>query len=68
LTGYVVVQALCVNDEYTSDGDSFTLDYRPIDGDVSLPQNSFKTATFVPNGKLGIMHFIAFLSAQYNVV
>lgn len=49
---------MCVNDEYTSDGDSFTLDYRPIDGDVSLPQNSFKTATFVPNGKLGVMRII----------
>ncbi len=40
----------CVDDEYTLDGEIFSLDYRTIDGDVSLPQNSFKTADFKPQG------------------
>lgn len=29
----------------------YTLDFRIIDGDVGLPQNSFRTSDFLPHGK-----------------
>jgi len=41
----------CTEEEYTLDGELFSLDYRTIDGDVSLPDNSFKTNHFLPHGK-----------------
>lgn len=40
------IRAQCEGDEY----DLFSLDYRLITGDVSLPHNSFKTADFLPHG------------------
>ncbi|XP_068241328.1 rho GTPase-activating protein 190 isoform X21 [Palaemon carinicauda] len=45
-----VVRSVCEDDEFELDNQIFTLDYRSIDGDVSLPQNSFKTPDFVPHG------------------
>lgn len=47
----LVLQLQCVDDEYTLDGQIYSLDYRIIDGDVTLPQNSFKTTDFTPHGK-----------------
>ena len=46
----VVLQVLCVDDEYPLEGQIYSLDYRTIEGDVSLPHNSFKTQDFIPNG------------------
>ena len=43
-------QVLCVDDEYPLEGQIYSLDYRTIEGDVSLPHNSFKTQDFIPNG------------------
>ncbi|XP_045030990.1 rho GTPase-activating protein 190-like [Daphnia magna] len=37
------IRALCDEDEYEMDNQVYSLDYRIIDGDVSLPQNSFRT-------------------------
>lgn len=45
-----VVRSVCEDDEFELENQIFTLDYRSIDGDVSLPQNSFKTPDFVPHG------------------
>ena len=44
------IRALCDEDEFEMDNQLFSLDYRIIDGDVSLPQNSFRTANFTPQG------------------
>lgn len=47
-----VFQLNCVDDDqYLLDNQLYSLDYRPIDGDVTLPQNSFRTQDFVPHGK-----------------
>lgn len=44
------IRTLCDEDEYELDNQIYCLDYRIIDGDVSLPQNSFRTADFTPQG------------------
>ncbi|XP_034252394.1 rho GTPase-activating protein 190 isoform X12 [Thrips palmi] len=44
------IRTQCDDDEYEIDCQLYSLDYRIIDGDVSLPQNSFKTTDFVPHG------------------
>lgn len=44
------LQAQCDDDEYEIDCQFYSLDYRIINGDVSLPHNSFRTADFVPHG------------------
>ena len=44
-------QCQCFDDEFTMDSTVYSLDYRPIDGDVSLPQNSLCTTDFLPHGK-----------------
>ena len=45
------IRALCTeDDEFELDSQLFSLSYRIIDGDVSLPQNSFRTPTFTPQG------------------
>ena len=49
-TGFSNFQSLCIDDDYQLDGATYSLDYRPIDGDVALPQNSFTTANFLPHG------------------
>lgn len=46
----VILQAQCEDDEYEIDCQFYSLDYRIINGDVSLPHNSFRTADFVPHG------------------
>lgn len=45
-----VIRSVCEDDEFELDNQIFSLDYRSIDGDVSLPQNSFKTPEFSPHG------------------
>ncbi|XP_069168250.1 rho GTPase-activating protein 190 isoform X23 [Procambarus clarkii] len=45
-----VIRSVCEDDEFELDNQIFSLDYRSIDGDVSLPQNSFKTPEFTPHG------------------
>lgn len=47
----VIWQSVCEDDEIELDNQIFSLDYRSIDGDVSLPQNSFKTPEFTPHGQ-----------------
>jgi hypothetical protein len=47
----IVLQALCEDDEYEFECQTYGLDYRIIDGDVSLPQNSFRTSDFLPHGE-----------------
>ncbi|XP_066261136.1 rho GTPase-activating protein 190 [Euwallacea similis] len=44
------IRAQCDDDEYEIDCQFYSLDYRIISGDVSLPHNSFKTTDFVPHG------------------
>ncbi|KAL1491496.1 hypothetical protein ABEB36_012085 [Hypothenemus hampei] len=44
------IRAQCDDDEYEIDCQFYSLDYRIISGDVSLPHNSFKTTEFVPHG------------------
>ncbi|XP_074660547.1 rho GTPase-activating protein 190-like [Tubulanus polymorphus] len=40
----------CIDDEYAHGETIHSLDYRPIDGDVTLPHNSLKTDSFSPHG------------------
>ena len=47
-------QNICADDEFKLDGLCYSLDYRPIDGDVSREQNALATANFKPHGKLYI--------------
>lgn len=54
-------QVQCDEDEYELDCHLYTLDYRIIDGDVSLPENSFKGTDFLPNGE-----WILFLMIQQD--
>ncbi|XP_017768448.1 PREDICTED: rho GTPase-activating protein 190 isoform X5 [Nicrophorus vespilloides] len=44
------IREQCEDDEYKIDGQFYSLDYRIITGDVSLPHNSFRTSEFVPHG------------------
>ena len=47
---YFALQNLCSEDEYRHNNEVYSLDYRPIDGDVSLEQNALATANFKPHG------------------
>jgi hypothetical protein len=51
-------QVQCDEDEYELDCRLYTLDYKIIDGDVSLPENSFKGTDFVPNGELTLFFML----------
>ncbi|KAJ8955601.1 hypothetical protein NQ318_001431 [Aromia moschata] len=44
------IRAQCDDDEYEIECQFYSLDYRIINGDVSLPHNSFRTSDFVPHG------------------
>ena len=44
-------QNLCTDDEYRLENITYSLDYRPIDGDVSREQNALATANFKPHGE-----------------
>ncbi|XP_054279717.1 rho GTPase-activating protein 190 isoform X3 [Macrosteles quadrilineatus] len=44
------IRAQCDDDEYEIDCHLYCLEYRIIDGDVSLPQNSFQSIDFLPHG------------------
>lgn len=44
------IRAQCEDDEYEIDCQLYSLDYRIISGDVSLPHNSFRTVDFIPHG------------------
>lgn len=48
---FLLFQNLCPEDEYTVDSTTYSLDYRPVDGDVSREQNALATANFKPHGK-----------------
>lgn len=45
------VRDLCSDDEFEHHGQVFSLDYRTISGDVSLPENAFRTQDFLPHGE-----------------
>ena len=46
------VKALCNSaDEFMHQDEVFSLDYRRVSGDVSLPENAFRTQDFLPHGK-----------------
>lgn len=55
VTDHLSLQVHCDDDEYEIDCRLYSLDYRIIDGDVSLPQNSFQTSKFLPNGKCELL-------------
>ena len=40
-----------MDDEFEHEGQVFSLDYRTISGDVSLPENAFRTQDFLPHGE-----------------
>ncbi|KAH9518727.1 hypothetical protein Btru_006096 [Bulinus truncatus] len=46
------IRNLCIDDEYVVENTTYSLDYRPIDGDVSREQNALATANFRPHGCL----------------
>ena len=46
------VKSLCnSDDEFLHQDEIFSLDYRCVSGDVSLPENAFRTQDFLPHGK-----------------
>ncbi|XP_055930699.1 rho GTPase-activating protein 190-like isoform X7 [Argiope bruennichi] len=45
-----VIKAQCTDDMFEVDKVQYSLDFRIIDGDVGLPQNSFRTSDFLPHG------------------
>ena len=46
------VKSLCNSeDEFMHQDEVFSLDYRSVCGDVSLPENAFRTQDFLPHGK-----------------
>ncbi|RXG52306.1 Rho GTPase-activating protein [Armadillidium vulgare] len=57
-----VIRDNCEDDELEVDNEIFTLDYRIIDGDVSLPQNAFKTSEFVPHGLVKTVNDVFIIS------
>ncbi|XP_073999023.1 rho GTPase-activating protein 190 isoform X4 [Rhodnius prolixus] len=44
------IRSLCEDDDIEIDYHLYTLDFRVIDGDVSLPQFSFQSLDFIPHG------------------
>ena len=48
---YVSLKAICQDDEFEHQNQIFSLDYRTVSGDVSLPENAFRTQDFLPHGK-----------------
>ncbi|KAL1455174.1 hypothetical protein WDU94_009286 [Cyamophila willieti] len=44
------IRGQCDDDEYELDCQLYSLEYRIIDGDVNLPQNSFQSSDFLPHG------------------
>lgn len=48
------IRRICIDDEYTWSGMVYSLDYRPIDGDVTREQNALATANFKPHGCIGV--------------
>ena len=46
-----IFQAICQDDEFEHQNQIFSLDYRTVSGDVSLPENAFRTQDFLPHGK-----------------
>ena len=50
------VKALCnTEDEFMHQDEVFSLDYRCVSGDVSLPENAFRTQDFLPHGKVSLL-------------
>ncbi|CAL1291981.1 unnamed protein product [Larinioides sclopetarius] len=45
-----IIKAQCTDDMFEVDKVQYSLDFRIIDGDVGLPQNSFRTSDFLPHG------------------
>ena len=46
------VRSVCnSDDEFLHQDEVFSLDYRCVSGDVSLPENAFRTQDFLPHGK-----------------
>ncbi|XP_070566536.1 rho GTPase-activating protein 5-like isoform X12 [Ptychodera flava] len=43
------IRAQSVEEDYTLDGKLYSLELRPIEGDVSLPNHAFRTPQFMPN-------------------
>ena len=41
---------MAVDDEFEHQNQIFSLDYRTVSGDVSLPENAFRTQDFLPHG------------------
>ena len=59
------VKSLCNSDEeFLHQDEIFSLDYRCVSGDVSLPENAFRTQDFLPHGKtlfgFFLTHFVKF--------
>ena len=53
------VKALCNDeDEFMYQDDVFSLDYRSVSGDVSLPENAFRTQDFLPHGKTCFVYLL----------
>jgi len=57
------VKAMCGDeDEFEHEGQIFSLDYRVISGDVSLPENAFRTQDFLPHGQCSSLSLASFHS------
>ncbi|XP_050409966.1 rho GTPase-activating protein 190 isoform X3 [Patella vulgata] len=52
------IRRICSDDEYIYQNVTYSLDYRPIDGDVSLDHNALGTANFKPHGCLCVYNSV----------
>lgn len=46
----------------------YTLDFRIIEGDVGLPQNSFRTSDFLPHGQYYLPSAYVFFILIYTII
>ena len=51
---------MCNQDSFQYRNSVYSLDYRPIEDDVSLDHNSLATETFKPHGKFQLYNTIFF--------
>ena len=59
------IRQCCIDDEFTCGSRMYSLDYRPIDGDVTREQNSLSTANFKPHGKYEHFYLISVYDGDF---
>ena len=53
---------VAIDDEFEHQNQVFSLDYRTVSGDVSLPENAFRTQDFLPHGETLLLDSLLLLN------